>query len=362
MTRTSISVALNPMGYPHFTDHLAAVAVTMNIPLVFTDVVHYEQTLRLYPELKVQIHEWQEFTPRFIVEHYDVLFISEMWNRTQIRLKFESYEKELDKQIRVVHCPHGFSDKGFWFELCLEQDITLVYGQNMLDLIASRQPNVPMGPHVVTGNLRYAYYKRHKEFFDKTVQSDVLNRFAKQQPTIFYAPTWRDPENSSSFFDAAEQLLSRLPADYNLLIKLHPNLEHDQDLMVRVYEIISKYEDKPNVVILTDYPLIYPIASACDLYIGDRSAVGYDFLAFQKPMFFLNQRGGDAASDRESYLTRCGVVIESHAYDRIFSIIEKNLPQDTERFKDRRKQVYDYSFGTERSLDEVREEIIKAYS
>ncbi len=356
-TGAKVGVAFNPMGYPHYTDHLAAVAVAMDIPLVFTDVDHYEQALRLYPGLKVEIIDWQEINPRHLVEHYDVLFVSEMWSQEQLKSKFYAYEKEFDKRLRVVHCPHGFSDKGFWFERCLDQDITLVYGQNMLDLIASRRPDMALQRYVVTGNLRSSYYQQHKATFDKTVATDVLSRFARQQSTILYAPTWRDTEQSTSFFDAAETLFSQLPTHYNLLVKLHPNLEHDRDHMARVYEIIGKYEDRPNIVMLSDYPLIYPVAAACDIYIGDRSAVGYDFLGFRKPMFFLNQTGRDPARDRNVYLYRCGTVVTPEQYDSIFTIIEETLPHDQQRFGAVRQEVYEYTFGLERPFDAVRTDI-----
>lgn len=364
MTKKSnnhIGVALNPMGYPHYTDHLAAVAVCMGVPLVFTDVDHYEQCLRLYPELNAQVHDYQGFTPEYIVEHYDVLFISEMWNRDLLQVRFKAYEAQFDKQLRIVHCPHGFSDKGFWFEQCLEQDITLVYGQNMLDLIAARRPKQALERYVMAGNLRLQYYKENQEFFDKTAETDVFSRFAKKQPTILYAPTWRDVEQSTSFFGAAETLLSQLPDEYNLLVKLHPNLEHDHDHMIHVYEIISKYESKPNVVMLSEYPLIYPLVAACDLYIGDRSAVGYDFLAFNRPMFFLNQAGRHQHKDRE-YLHRCGVVITPKQYSKIYDIIEKSLETDAEHFDEVRRSTYDYTFTKDRSLADVRKDIVKAYS
>ncbi len=351
-----VGAALNPMGYSHFTDHLAAIAVVMGVPLVFTDVDHYEQSLRQYPELIVQLHDWAEFTPSFIVENYDVLFISEMWNRDQLRAKFHSYEAQFGKTLRVVHCPHGFSDKGFWFEHCLEQDVTLVYGQNMLDLLSARRPDAALERYVLTGNLRYQYYLKHQAHFDKVVATEVFSRFGRQQPTIIYAPTWRDNEDSTSFFKAAEPLLSELPNDFNLLVKLHPNLEHDHDHMVDVYETISKYELKPNIVFLSEFPLIYPLLAACDIYIGDRSAVGYDFLAFNRPMFFLNESGRHEKKDRE-LLYSCGQVLDPGEYSRFYKVLEEVLPKDKELFSKVREETYQYTFA-DRPFEAVRQEII----
>lgn len=349
--KNQVGVALNPMGYPHYTDHLAAVAVTMNIPLVFTDIYDYEQAERLYPNLEVQLKDWQEFNARYIVENYDVVFVSDMWNRHQLKAKFHICEQELKKSLRVVHCPHGFSDKGFWFEECLEQDITLVYGQNMLDLIQQRSSETKLQNYIQVGNLRRNYYLKHQQHFDRVVQEDVFRRFAKKQPTILYAPTWRDSENSTTFFEAAKSILSHLPKQYNLLLKLHPNLEHDHDRMIEVYEIISKYENEPNIVMLTGYPLIYPLAAACDIYIGDRSAVGYDWLTFKKPMFFLS-------NEKENpYLYRCGTVIPLSQLNVIYSIIEDSLPFDEARYSAIRSEVNDYTFGETRNAEAIRNEI-----
>jgi len=54
--------------------------------------------------------------------------------------------------------------------------------------------------YVVVGNYRYTYFKQNRAFFDHVVKEEVLSRFSKPQPTILYAPTWLDLEESSTFF------------------------------------------------------------------------------------------------------------------------------------------------------------------
>lgn len=325
------AAALNPMGYPHFTDHLAAVAVATNTPLIFTDENLYEQSLQLYPSLRAELHSWQTFS----AQQYDALFVSEMWSR----------EKRRAAQ-RVVHCPHGFSDKAFWFKQCSSQDITLVYGQNMIDMVT--EVSNPFN-YVVVGNLRYQYYKEHSAAFQKIVQREVFSRFTKRQTTIFYAPTWRDCENSTSFFEAARALLQELPSYYNLIVKLHPNLEGDQERIVEVYEIISQFEKRANILFLSNFPLIYPLIANCDIYIGDRSAVGYDWLAFNKPMFFLSRREQTLPK-----ISCCGITI--YDFEKIYSTIEQHLLKD-DIFSSVRKDLYDNSFAKEQPFEFIREQI-----
>ena len=110
--------------------------------------------------------------PQYFAERYGVFFVSEMWNPTHFRPSARF--KVGDSRYRVVHCPHGFSDKGYWFEECLEQDVTLVYGQNMLDLIRAREESKELRSYVLSGNLRYDYYLRNKEFYDQLIVDNVF--------------------------------------------------------------------------------------------------------------------------------------------------------------------------------------------
>ncbi len=44
-----------------------------------------------------------------------------------------------------------------------------------------------------------------------------------------------------------------------------------------------------NVVLIEDFPLVYPLLAATDIYLGDVSSIGYDFLMFNRPMFLSNK-------------------------------------------------------------------------
>ncbi|WP_068471324.1 CDP-glycerol glycerophosphotransferase family protein [Candidatus Protochlamydia phocaeensis] len=351
-------IGLNPNTYIHLTEHLAPICVAMDIPLLLTDERHDEEARRLYPGLKTLLINWEDVTPHYLIEHFDVFFQSEPWHRHDFYSKFKGLEEAYHKDVRNVHVPHGFSDKIFWLEKCVWEDITLIYGENMLDLFKELGIAQHLNATVRTGNYRYAYYRMHQAFFDQIAEERVWSRFAKKQPTILYAPTCHDQEHTTSFMQA-QPLFEYLPSGYNLLVKIHPALEETDG--PALYQMMGKYEKKDNVVFVQDFPLVYPLLSKADLYVGDMSSIGYDFLAFNRPMFFLNQRKRDAKTDRNLFLYRCGFEIKPEQYKDFYQIMDSQLPFDQERYAAIRSEVYRYTFGEELSFDQLKKAITQAY-
>lgn len=351
-------VGLNVNTYIHLTDHLAPICFVMDIPLLLTDEKHCLEVNQLYPEVKTLLANWEEITPQYLISHFDVFFMSEPWDRRDFYSKFQLLEREYQKSVRNVHCPHGFSDKTFWLEKCVCEDITLVYGDNMLDMFKDQGVAEHLQTYVRTGNYRYPYYRYHRDFFDQLVEEKIFSRFSKKRPVILYAPTCHDLEHTTSFFDS-NPIFEKLPSDYNLVVKIHPELEETDG--PALYRTIGKYEKKGNVIFVKDFPLVYPILARTDLYIGDMSSIGYDFLAFNRPMFFLNQIKRNSKTDRNLFLYRCGTEIMPEDYENIYSIIEKALPEDQTRFSSIREQVYQYTFGSEIPFKELKLAIEKAY-
>lgn len=353
-------VGLNPQAQIHYTDHLAVICIIMGIPLLFIDELDYSLGKKYYPGLDAIKIDYDAFSPEFLIANYDVLFMSDLWDRRTFREKFNSLEQKYHKVLRNVHCPHGFSDKGFYLQKCANEDITLLYGQNMIDMLKNFGVFQNLNQYVVTGNYRYSYFKQHREFYDKIAREEILSKFATKQPTILYAPTWMDLEDSTTFFDAYADIIDKLPSNFNMIVKLHPRLELDDAGLY--YHIVGKYESKPNILFLKDFPLIFPLLAHSDIYLGDMSSVGYDFLAFNKPMFFLNKQNRNSSTDRGLYLFRCGTEILPKQYSELYSIIEKALPEDAEHFGKIRQEVYNYTFGPERPFLDIKSDIIKAYN
>lgn len=343
---------LNPLSYWHHNDHLAPICHLLDIPLLLSDREWVELTRRYYPEVQVEYIAWENFTLQRLVQDFDVFFRSDLWKRDSFKAAIAPYERQFGKSIRTVHCPHGFSDKVFWLRQCADEDATLIYGPHMIDMLKDCGTWEQVQQPIVSGNYRLSYYKKFKDSLDAIVQDEVLSQFGSQQTTVLYAPTWKDEESPSTFFEAIDTIIEALPSRLNLLIKLHPMLE--QNDIASLFRIQGAYEDLPNVVFLDKFPLIYPILFQMDAYLGDASAVGYDFLATNKPLFFL------ASDVQQLYLHRCGLVISPQEYKRAFELIEDYLDRGNDSYKEVRRTVYEYTFGESSALEDLKERITEA--
>lgn len=343
----------------HHLDHLAVICLLMQIPLIITDEEIAEDARAYYPDLTV-IEVDTIGVAALVVERFEVIFY------TMPRLLFEEiffFAQQFNrKKIHTIWCPHGNSDKGhasIFMEALELEEIALVYGPKMVDFLIQKQVFHQLKAHVVTGNLRYTFYRKNKPFYDQIVEEKISKKMGPALKTLLYAPTWQDSEGSSSFFDATPGLIDQLPENCNLIIKLHPNLLYQGD--GKTERILHRYEDHPHVLFLTKFPPVYPLLDLVDVYIGDMSSIGYDFLIFNKPMFFFNQNNRDPESDQGLYLFRCGIEVKREDYPHFYTIMKKHLSSDTRQFTPIRKEVYDYAFGKEKNWTDLRDQILATY-
>ena len=90
----------------------------MDIPLLVLEELDYTLAKKYYPTLNIQKKEFQDLNPDYLIANYDVSFMSDLWEQEIIKKKFSELEKKYNKVWRNVHCPHGFSDKGFYLKKC----------------------------------------------------------------------------------------------------------------------------------------------------------------------------------------------------------------------------------------------------
>lgn len=352
-------IAISPGSQFHYMDHLAPIACIMDIPLLFLEETSFELAQHYYPFVQAQLEDNSLFSLEKLVKNYDVSFISEPWNREKFQQQLTFLEEQYHKKWQNVFCPHGFSDKGFYFDYCYTgSEVYLVYGLNMIDLLKQRGMWNPNNRYVMTGNYRYTFYRQNADFYNTIFQKEIACKFDQKRPTILYAPTWLDQEQSGAFEEGYSYILDRLPSEYNLIVKVHPRFELDE--VVDFYRIIGQYETNKNILFLTDFPPIFPLLAHVDMYIGDMSSIGYDFLAFNKPLFLLNKHKRNSKTDRGLFLYRCATEIVPEQYPDIYDIIEKSLQTDTQKMSPLRKEMWDYTFGPARPLADIRADIITA--
>lgn len=70
-------VAINPTGQKQFVDHLAPLAAGLNIPYLFHDRDEEKMAKRLYPELRTIFLPYEEFSPEYLISHFNCTFLSD---------------------------------------------------------------------------------------------------------------------------------------------------------------------------------------------------------------------------------------------------------------------------------------------
>lgn len=300
----------------HYLDHLGPFCAQLGWPLIVCDGKTAELA-RCYPDLEVV--EADPFNlripPRLALCDPKALF--------EAAFPFAGVKN-------ILWLPHGNSDKGWkrpFFE-ALQDETILAYGQKMIDFISEKKGP---SPFLRIGNFRWNYFLKHKPFYLKKLAKIGL----PPRKNFLYAPTWEDGEQNGTFWNAFPRLAEALPSDCHLLVKLHPNTERRYASEIEILK--GKYEKRPNLIFLPEFPPIYPLLSLCDAYIGDQSSIGYDFLKFNRPMYFIDLKK-ETPDARSRFLYQCGTAVGLNALHLPFDLRE---PEDRSEI---RKKVYDYTF------------------
>lgn len=346
----SIAILTGPDTY---LDHIGVLCTILQIPLIITEVETFNAAKEFYPQLDAHHVEIADLSLSFLAENFDVIFQSGRFWNLELGSVIELLYK---KKMRFVFCPHGNSDKGYSFKIHTTQDVSLVYGEHMLSLLEMSKALDYITSTVKTGNYRLPFYLQNKKFYDDAAKKRLQELLYPQKRTILYAPTWHDGENPSSFFSSCKKMISSLNGEYNLIIKLHPFLEHFHP--AETYSVLSHYENIKGTIFLNKFPAIYPILSLSDLYVGDFSSIGYDFLAFDRPMFFFNTLEKNAANTPGYFLHQCGIEIPSNVDLKEFLAL--NLSSCKTDYREKRKEIYNYAFGKEKQSDQLKNEIFES--
>jgi len=135
------------------------------------------------------------------------------------------------------------------------------------------------------------------------------------------------------------------------MIKLHPFLAEDDP--AQVFQITAHYENHDSVIFVDDFPVIYPLLNRCSLYLGDYSSIGYDFLSFDKPLYFLNRTNS-------SPLHACGLELPEPWKGKLCPFLMETLELNEKNYSSQRKKIYRYAFGEQRDPSSIKFDIFKA--
>ncbi len=311
----------------HYLDHLAPLSSLLNIPLVCCNEDVFETATKYYPDLKCFFCPSLNAPP--IAEAKTIISCV---TKQFFDLYFFPFQKS-SKSYQTIWCPHGNSDKPKEkFNALEKEDTLIIYGKQMKELIPFSEKTF-----IQVGNFRYEYFLKHKKFYQTILAKNILSKLPPNLPIFLYAPTW-EGEDLSSYPNAFYSLLDKLPDHFSLIVKLHPNIFRKEDIKRDIF--IIKNEKRKNILFLENFPSIYPLLSICDGYIGDFSSIGYDFLIFDKPMFFLLKENEN--SFKRTPLSNCGIPILPKDINKIFSHRENSF----QKFSKQKKFLYEYTFFT----------------
>lgn len=337
-------------GPSTYLDHLCPLTAELGLPMIVWDNNNFQACKIYYPQTAVIEITPCEATPSFFSEHFDlILHTNQFWRITTS----EQALLEKKKPLKTVFCPHGNSDKKYSVSLSdypISQEYALIYGDHMKDHLMKKGAFAKIAHPIITGNFRLAFYQKHRAFYQKLLHTR-LTKLDPKKKTIFYAPTWPDGENACSFFEESLQLAQSLHPHFNIIIKQHPFLEASQP--AKAYYLKAQYEKLPSTVALDDFPVIYPILDFSDIYIGDFSSVGYDFLAFDKPMYFFNPEQLDPATCRGALLHTCGITIQGSDKQDYPHFFHTTLDTNYHTYQGKRQALYQHAFAPTLAPDKL---------
>lgn len=316
----------------HHIDHLLPLCSLIEAPVYVTDEAVFTSCKESYPSHPIYLSPPAKFASD-ILDNTEVLISTLPRQLLDPLFFFEEHLKK--KKLLSLWLPHGNSDKKNLSALSQEK-IALIYGDLMQERLAETHILSKLYRFLRVGNYRRHFYLEHLEFFCKGALMKLY--FPKKQKTVLFAPSWEDPE----LHKKTEKLIALLPDRYNLLIKPHPN-----SLKKPHFEVIrEKVAEKSNIVFLENYPPIYPILAEADIYLGDHSSVAYDFLSFNRPMYFLAKTG--------NAIEKAGEVV---SIETLFDVLEK-----PDQRKKERKQLYRKAFDESVDFDSLKQLIEDAIS
>lgn len=343
--------ALAIAWHPHHVEHLAPWCEIMGMPMLVDARPETLAAARCYPGLAfastpglVATPDLRAFAREARARAPRVVFVSELFERWHLRELFGGA-----RPARVVYVPHGFSEKRQdWARETAYQDVAVLYGEHAYDQLLDFGVAAALERPFFSGDVRRAYHRRHAAHF--RASTGALAALPRAERTLLYAPTWTDAIRSSSFFDAFAAFVEGMPASWCLIAKLHPRLERHAD----VIDTLALRARGRDVHLVRGSPLTHPWLDLADAYVGDMSALAYDFLASGRPMFFTNATAGTAADAKDSRLFGCGTVIPPERYGDLARIVDEAWNRDAGRYGEARRALDRYTHAPERGVDDLR--------
>lgn len=171
----------------------------------------------------------------------------------------------------------------------------------------------------------------------KKYQSEIYEKypFTKGKKVVLYAPTFRgDGVFSKSYMDVnLDKLAEKLGDEYIIMYKMHPISNY------------NKCQKNSNIIDVCNESL-YKLFTVSDMLVTDYSAVMYDYLILEKPIYFYTPDLGEYIANRGMYWDYKNYVPGNICYNEEElgeSILNKKY--DLEKVRKVKKEFFDYLDG-----------------
>lgn len=250
------------------------------------------------------------FAPQQIGHHYDEI-VSYLKESNEICFSMEKFYKNMknfdaiiahhffpglqliDKNILKIRVQYGYAkDSWNYAEWNKVFDYVFTYGPYANRKLKSMTSVIGIG------------HPRQREVYDSiTVDSFGTEiQLENGKKNVLYCPTWADISSLNLFLNGPIQALSE---QYNIFIKLHHNLQINQENMVRpenVYYFTSKVD-------------IFNLLHISDAVISDYSGAIFDAMIFEKPIVLLDTLSNDVKDSGLNGLSKMMNIMEEKNHD-----------------------------------------------
>jgi CDP-glycerol glycerophosphotransferase (TagB/SpsB family) len=301
-----------------------------------------------YPDIATEYHPTFEAVRERIIELHPEALIQPEFSKDGFNLPIETVH---------VQVFHGTSDKVYnKSRKVRDYDLVLLPGERMRETLEQAHLLRP-GHYAVVG-----YPKLDRVFRGELPRDEAVRRLNLDpaKPVVMWAPTWRDYAGNSSIPRFAKALLSTVPSEYNLVVKLHPNTKrHDR----RYWPVIEQLAAaRPNVTLLATEHDPIPTMAAADVLLTDISTVSHEFLCFDRPLVFLDPRLVPLGWSK-TWVWRCGDVVRGPG--RLWPAVAQALAHPEAHAAERkwaREQIFFQPDGhaAERAAEAIRKYLEKS--
>ncbi|MBF0610229.1 MAG: hypothetical protein G8345_14745 [Magnetococcales bacterium] len=300
-----------------------------------------------------------------MLSRHDILYSSNFYN--SFRQQIEPLLSRRPFMVRVNHgAGNKTSENRAWLSAAIKPfQVTIYCGHRDLDTIhavglipepAAKGTN----PYFIQGNdgqLRMLILEGNPRLQDYLNQQPPRDQLAKQwgvtgdRPVILFTPTYPatrpDGSKEASSLTLFMQLMDELgPENFQVLIKLHPNLVEHDDLVAPLLARFAPQATREDIF-WNDYLTRMDLA---DLLICDHTATVSEFLFFDKPIVFLDPAGAcpspvQVPMNNRYWSYQWGEVVSPHNRPQWKAAVERSLTLDD--YRPVRHRMKDYLFAND---------------